>query len=166
MSIIKAYYVARGGDSAGVSYDSENFETLPAYTGVFSGSVPGVNVDPTNGNKVIFTGAVGGSDVIRVSTDSGVTLNTPGGNWSSAAVGLNAGIGASISWLDLDNIFISGTFGLLKSTDGGLTFNEVASTAFDVIYGDTISVAKSYFATEYLGVLALSKGNGVADTKL
>jgi len=166
MSIIKAYYVARGGDSAGVSYDSENFEILPAYTGVFSGSVPGVNVDPTNGNKVIFTGAVGGSDVIRVSTDSGVTLNTPGGNWSSAYVGLNAGIGASISWLDLDNIFISGTFGLLKSTDGGLTFNQVSSTAFDVIYGDTISVAKSYFATEYLGVLALSKGNGVADTKL
>ena len=167
MSIVKSYYVARAGGQAGVSYDSQSFETLPAYTGVFSGSVPSVGVDPTNGNRVLFTGANGITDIIRISTDSGVTLDTPGGNWTSTPIGLNSNIGASISWLDLDNIIISGNNGIFKSIDAGLTFNYVVAVQdFATLYGDTVVTAKSYFATESLGLLALSKADGLVATKL
>lgn len=167
MSIVKSYYVARAGSKAGVSYDSQNFEDLPAYTGEFPSSVPSVGVDPTNGNRVLFTGANGVNDIIRISTDSGVTLDTPGGNWTSTYIGLNSNIGASISWLDLDNIIISGNNGIFKSTDAGLTFNYVVPTQdFATLYGDTVNTAKSYFATESLGLLALSKADGLVATKL
>lgn len=167
MSIVKSYYVSRAGNQAGVSYDSQSFETLSAYTGVFPSSVPSVGVDPTNGNRVLFTGANAGVDIIRLSTDSGATLNTPGGNWSSNSVGLNSNIGASISWLDLDTIIVSGNNGIFKSTDAGLTFNYVVPTQdFATLYGDVVTVAKSYFATEVLGLLALSKGDGLVPTRL
>jgi photosystem II stability/assembly factor-like uncharacterized protein len=167
MSIVKTYYVAKGGNEAGVSYDSQNFEDIASYSGVFSGTVPGVGMDPTNGNRVLFTGAVNGSDIIRISTDSGVTLTTPGGNWSSYFINLNSNNGASISWLDLDSIIISGNNGIFKSTDAGLTFNYVVPTEdFTTLYGDTVIVARSYFATETLGLLALSKSDGVTPTKL
>jgi hypothetical protein len=167
MSIVKSYYVARAGGKAGVSYDSQNFEELPAYAGEFSASVPSVGVDPTNGNRVIFTGASSGVDKIRISTDSGVTLNTPGGNWSSNYINLNSNNGASISWLDLDNIIISGNIGIFKSVDAGLTFNYVVGTQdFPTLYGDNVTVARSYFATESLGILALSKADGLVPTKL
>jgi hypothetical protein len=167
MSIVKSYYVARSGSKAGVSYDSQNFEELPAYAGEFSASVPSVGVDPTNGNRVIFTGASAGVDKIRISTDSGVTLNTPGGNWSTYYINLNSNNGASISWLDLDNIIISGNIGIFKSVDAGLTFNYVVGTQdFPTLYGDNVTVARSYFATESLGILALSKADGLVPTKL
>jgi hypothetical protein len=167
MSIVKSYYVARAGNKAGVSYDSQNFEDIASYNGVFSGTVPSVGVDPTNGNRVIFTGASSGVDKIRISTDSGVTLNTPGGNWSSNYINLNSNNGASISWLDLDNIIISGNIGIFKSTDAGLTFNYLVGTQdFPTLYGDNVTVARSYFATESLGLLALSKADGLVPTKL
>jgi hypothetical protein len=167
MSIVKSYYVARAGNKAGVSYDSQNFEDITSYNGVFAGSVPSVGIDPTNGNRILFTGAVSGADIIRVSTDSGVTLNTPGGNWTSNFINLNSNNGASISWLDLDNIIISGNTGIFKSTDAGLTFNYVVGTQdFPTLYGDNVTIARSYFATESLGILALSKADGLVPTKL
>jgi photosystem II stability/assembly factor-like uncharacterized protein len=167
MSILKTYYVGQGGNKAGVSYDSDNFQTLTGYNSIFSGSVPSVNVDPNNGNRVIFTGTVSLVDVLRVSTDSGTTFNTPGGDWSSNFINLNSNKGASISWLDSYTIIISGNNGIFKSTDGGSTFNYVVSTHdFATLYGDTVNVAKSYFSTENIGVLALSKSNGLVATKV
>jgi photosystem II stability/assembly factor-like uncharacterized protein len=167
MSIVKSYYVARAGNKAGVSYDSSTFEDITSFNPVFASTTPSIGVDPGNGNRIVFTGSTSGSDILRMSTDSGVTLTTPGGTWSSNYVNLNAGNGASISWLDSENIIISGNNGIIKSTDGGLTFDYVIPTEdFTTLYDDDITLARTYFSTTSLGLLALAKADGLVSTKL
>jgi photosystem II stability/assembly factor-like uncharacterized protein len=167
MSIIKSYYVARAGNKAGVSYDSTSFEDITSFNPVFASTTPSVGVDPGNGNRIVFTGAAGGADILRMSVDSGVNLDTPGGTWSANYVNLNGGNGASISWLDSENIIISGNNGVIKSTDGGLTFNYVVPTEdFTTLYDDDITLARTYFSTTSLGLLALAKADGLVSTKL
>ncbi len=164
MSIIKSYYVTRAGANAAYSTDLLPFVDIPGYSSVFSGATGSIGVDPSNGNKVIFTGRVGSSDVIRVSTDNGTTLNTPTGDWGSFPINLNS---ASISYIDSQTIIIVGLDGMFKSLDGGDSFYFVADCpSFTVLYGDTVVYSSAYFAAENVGMLALSKGNGVLNTKI
>ena len=164
MSIIKSYYVTRAGANAAYSTDLLPFVDIPGYSSVFSGATGSIGVDPSNGNKVIFTGRVGSSDVIRVSTDNGTTLNTPTGDWGSFPINLNS---ASISYIDSQTIILIGLDGMFKSLDGGDSFYFVADCpSFAVLYGDTVAYSSAYFAAENVGMLALSKGNGVLNTKI
>jgi photosystem II stability/assembly factor-like uncharacterized protein len=164
MSIIKSYYVTRAGANAAYSTDLLPFVDIPGYSSVFSGATGSIGVDPSNGNKVIFTGRVGSSDVIRVSTDNGTTLNTPTGDWGSFPINVNS---ASISYIDSQTIIIVGLDGMFKSLDGGDSFYFVADCpSFAVLYGDAVAYSSAYFAAENVGMLALSKGNGVLNTKI
>lgn len=164
MSIIKSYYVTRAGQSAAYSTDLLPFVDISGYSSVFSGATGSIGVDPSNGNKVIFTGRVGSADVIRVSTDNGTTLTTPTGDWLSFPINVDS---ASISYIDSLTIIIVGKSGMFKSLDGGDSFNFVSDCPnFASLYGDTVTYVSAYFAAENVGMLALSKGNGIVNTKI
>jgi hypothetical protein len=92
-------------------------------------SLSDVMTDPSDPNKVIAIGqkqrinnSTSGQGII-VSNDAGVTWTTPGGDWlpSSGAYVLDF---KEIWFVDSNVIWVVGSKGLVvKSTDGGLTFN-------------------------------------------
>ena len=85
--------------------------------------------DPTNPDKVIIVGTSGSlinNSSIQISSDAGLTWTVPGGNWSGAALELH-----EVWYVDELIIWAVNFNGIVvRSLDGGLTFNVTASFVF------------------------------------
>jgi len=90
-----------------------------------------VETVPTNANIVFVVGVVTRSCIdanielgIYVSYDAGVTWTKPSGNYTSLSLIASVNIWQEVTVVDINNIFICGSDGIvLKSIDGGATFN-------------------------------------------
>lgn len=171
----KTYYCGRAGgvrklvDLAGAWID---VSLPPSIPDSFQSELFDVEVDPNNGDKVFVVGEAHPLDCntnwfgIGVSSDGGVTWQVPGGNYQlflDAALCYHKWI--EISIVDSTTSYVCGIINstlnkgtVVKSTDGGLTFNSCAPLPAAV---DGMDVTSIHFTSTLVGVVGMS-GSGTS----
>lgn len=134
---------ATGGKGAVYSYNhaTSTWVTLPVTNP--GGNYFTVKADPYNPNKII----IGGNSTLVYSNDGGVTQTAAGGDWVTLCPTILA-----ISFTDDSNIIYAIGNRVVKSIDGGLTFNELSSSPIPgSFFGQAI-----HFINSLVGIISVA----------
>jgi hypothetical protein len=122
-TIGKTYAIGHKGDLYSYDHFTTTWTTVP---GILQAANV-VKVNPYDYDHIVMGGALSGLPKIQCSFDGGVTRTTPGGDWATVT-----NLIVAFSFTGNNNIIYgicgSGTK-VIKSTDGGLTFNGLPSSA-------------------------------------
>lgn len=137
----KTYATAGKGAVYSYNHATSTWVTLPVTNP--GGNYSTVKADPYNPNKIV----IGGNSTLVYSNNGGVTQTVAGGDWVTLCPNILA-----ISFTDNSNIIYAVGNGVVKSIDGGLTFNELPSSS---ILGSFLGQA-IHFTNSLVGVIGVA----------
>jgi photosystem II stability/assembly factor-like uncharacterized protein len=136
----RTYATAPKGAVYSYNHATSTWVTLPITNP--GGNYNVIKVDPYNPNKIV----IAGNATLVYSTNGGTTQTASGGNWSTLCPNIN-----SLSFTDDSNIIYGVGLGVIKSIDGGVTFNELPNSPIPVGFsGNAI-----HFTNSTLGVVSV-----------
>lgn len=163
---VRAYYAVKDTGVFGYSLDGINFQETPGTSPIFAGTATVLSIDPNNGNNVVFAGSNGaGTTEIRTSSDNGITLNTPIGNWTTLDANIALQNSSDIQHVTSDVILIWGTGAIYKSVDSGQSFDILLDIASFYTSG-TASAVDVYFTSVLSGAMLITDSNNSVSASL